>query len=329
MGRDSDLEYGREVIRAEIKALQQVLKRLDDGFSKAVELIFACRGRVVVTGIGKAGIVGQKISATLASTGTPSHSVHPVEAIHGDLGRILGEDVLLALSNSGETEVVQLLPSVKELGGKVISITGSSESTLARHSDAVVDIGKIREACPLGLAPSASTTAMLAVGDALALAVAKKRNLKAEQYALFHPGGELGRRLMPVDKVMRTGVHCPRVTAELTVLEALRVIDRTEGRAGAINVVDADGRLVGIFTDGDLRRRLQRDVSFLDEPIGEVMTASPKFVKEGTLASEAASVLRKHKIDELPVLDREKKLVGLIDVQDLLAVGIVRAEPEM
>jgi len=320
---EPDLRYARDVLDSEIRALEGLKERLDHRFRQAVKLILNCRGRVVVTGIGKAGIIGQKISATLASTGTPSHSVHPVEAFHGDLGRILSEDVVLALSNSGETEVVQLLPYVKEMGAKIISITGSPRSTLAQYSDVVIDIGKIEEARPLSLAPSASTTAMLAIGDALALAIARKRDFGKEEYALYHPGGELGRRLMRVEKVMRTGEHCPSVTRETTVRQALDRVTQTPGRAGAISVVGSDGTLVGIFTDGDLRRHLQKDTVFLDEPIESAMTAGPKFVRASSLATEAARILKEFRIDELPVVDDAGRLVGMVDVQDLLEVRII------
>ncbi len=311
--------YVREVLDAEIRALRDVSERLDPNqVAKAVELLLSCKGRVIVTGIGKAGIIGQKISATLASTGTPSYSVHPIEALHGDLGRILGEDLVLFLSNSGETEVVELLPYVKQVGAKSICITGDNASTLAQHCDVVLDMGKVEEACPLGLAPSASTTAMLGIGDALALAVARKRNFNKEEYALYHPGGELGRKLMPVEKVMRTGDHCPTVRAEATVRDALHQITSTAGRAGAICVVDNEDRLAGIFTDGDLRRRLLQGHDFLSKPISSVMTRNPKRIVAGSLATEAGRIMKENRIDEIPIVDAAGKLLGIIDIQDLL-----------
>ena len=317
-----DLNHAKEILETEIQALRALKDRLDDRFTEAADTIVKCKGRVVVTGIGKAGIIGQKISATLASTGTPSYSLHPVEAIHGDLGRIQPEDVLLALSNSGETEVVQLLPHVKGIGVRVISITGAADSTLAQHSDVVIDIGRITEACPLGLAPTASTTAMLAVGDALALTVAAERRFDKAQYALYHPGGELGRQLLLVQQVMRTVDQCAQAPPDMTVKRALRLITEAPGRAGAVNVLDAEGRLRGIFTDGDLRRRVQSDTGFLDQPVEQVMTADPKRIRQTSLATEAANILKRFRIDELPVVDDDGRLVGIVDVQDLLEVGV-------
>jgi arabinose-5-phosphate isomerase len=316
--------YVRQVLETEMRALRQVSRRLNPAqVAKAVQLILDCTGRVIVTGVGKAGIIGQKISATLASTGTPSYSVHPLEAVHGDLGRILGQDVVVALSNSGETEVVQLLPYLKQVGAKVIAITGARDSTLARHCDVVLDMGKIEEACPLGLAPSASTTAMLALGDALALAVARKRKFNREEYALYHPGGELGRQLIRVEEVMRVGNCCPRVREKATVREALLRITQTEGRAGAVCVMDVRGRLVGIFTDGDLRRRLLRGGDLLNQPIRRVMTPRPKRVAEGSLATEAGRIMKEHRIDELPVVNSRGKLLGIMDIQDMLEARLI------
>jgi len=321
-----DLEFARDVIQSEMRALQGVADRLGGSFQRAVDVIFACTGRVIVTGIGKAGLIGQKISATLASTGTPSYSIHPVEAVHGDLGRIVEGDVVLALSNSGETEVVELLPTVKRMGATIIAVTGDPASRLAKHADVVLDIGRIEEPCPLRLAPSASTTAMLALGDALALTVARRRKFDKEQYALYHPGGEIGRNLLRVEEVMRRLDQCAYVRAGATVIEALERIDRTPGRAGAVCVTDDAGRLVGIFTDGDLRRRVRQDTTFLKGSMSAVMTRNPKSIKSGGLAHEAANILKKHKIDELPVVDDDGKLCGVVDIQDLLAVGLLPLE---
>ena len=321
-----DLEFARDVIQSEMRALQGVADRLGGSFQRAVDVIFACTGRVIVTGIGKAGLIGQKISATLASTGTPSYSIHPVEAVHGDLGRIVEGDVVLALSNSGETEVVELLPTVKRMGATIIAVTGDPASRLAKHADVVLDIGRIEEPCPLRLAPSASTTAMLALGDALALTVARRRKFDKEQYALYHPGGEIGRNLLRVEEVMRRLDQCAYVRAGATVTEALERIDRTPGRAGAVCVTDDAGRLVGIFTDGDLRRRVRQDTTFLKGSMSAVMTRNPKSIKSGGLAHEAANILKKHKIDELPVVDDDGKLCGVVDIQDLLAVGLLPLE---
>lgn len=314
-----------EVLDSELRALRDVVKRLDRiRLAETVRMILECRGRVIVTGVGKAGIIGQKISATLASTGTPAYWIHPVEAVHGDLGRILGEDLVIMLSNSGETEVVRLLPYIKRAGAGTIGITGTPDSTLARHCDLVIDIGRIAEACPLGLAPSASTTVMLALGDALALAVARKRNFDRESYALYHPGGDLGRKLMRVDEVMRTGDQCPAINEDATVREAIARITGTAGRAGAICVVDDGGRLVGIFTDGDLRRRLLEGTDFLESPIRAVMTRGPKHVKLGSLAGEAGGIMEKHRIDDLPVVDEKGALAGIIDIQDMLEARLIK-----
>lgn len=318
-----DLTFARKVIDAEICALQSVRDRLGKPFADAVEALLGCKGRVVVTGIGKAGIIGQKVSATLASTGTPSHSLHAVDAVHGDLGRIVEEDIVLMLSNSGETEVVELLPAVKRIGARIIAITGKADSTLAKHADIILDIGVIAEACPLGLAPSASTTAMLALGDALALTVAHRRKFNKEDYALYHPGGDLGRRLLKVDEVMRGLDQCAHIGGDATVIQALERIDATPGRAGAVCVTDAAGILTGIFTDGDLRRRVRQDPAFLKGPISAVVTRNPKRIRLGSLAQEAAKILKAGRIDELPVVDAEGRLCGIVDVQDLLAVRLI------
>lgn len=321
-GLTEDVEYGREVIALEAKALERLVDMVDEGFQKAVDAVLHCKGRVVVTGIGKAGIIGQKISATLASTGTPSYWLHPSEAKHGDLGRVVKEDVVLALSNSGETEVAVLLPFVKKIGARVIAITGNAESTLARYSDVVLNIGHIEEPCPLGLAPSASSTAMLALGDALALTVLKRRNFGKEEYAFYHPGGELGRRLLTVEMVMRSGQANPIVKEDCQVREALKVMTHTQGRPGAVSVVDDKGRLAGFFTDGDLRRRLEQGQDFLKGAIKEVMTRNPKTIRKDSLAAEAYNTLKENKIDQLPVVDEKGIPVGILDVQDLLEVGL-------
>jgi len=318
---NEDLTYAREVVHLEIEALEGLLERLGEAFQRAVDAVYKCRGRVIVTGVGKAGIIGQKISATLASTGTPSHWVHAVEARHGDLGRVVSDDAALVLSNSGETEVVQLLPSLKKIGTPIIAITGHPESTLGRHSDIILDIGIVEEACPLGLAPSASTTAMLVLGDALALTVFQKRNLGREDYAFFHPGGDLGRRLILVASLMRTGEANPTAPADCTVRKALRIINDTPGSPGAVSLVDADGRLAGFFTDGDFRRLMQDGgAEVLERPVADFMTRQPKSVGLETLAAEAYRLMRQHRIDQVPVLDTEGRPAGLMDVQDWLDV---------
>ena len=320
---DADIEYARKVIALEARTLGNLVERVNSSVKAAIKLILACKGRVVLTGMGKAGIVGQKISATLASTGTPSYFLHPAEAVHGDLGRIVDRDVVIALSNMGETqEITRLLPSIKKIGAKIIAITGNARSVLAKHSDVVIDMGRIEEACPLGLAPSASTTAMLAMGDAIALTVLKNRRFSKEDYAFYHPGGGLGRRLMVVEDIMRTGRENAVVTPAHTVRQALRAIRGvgkvSKRRTGCACVVDSSKRLTGIFTDGDLRRHLDTGHAFLDRPIEAVMTRNPKVVKKGSLVTEAYKTLKDFRIDEIPVVDAKGKLVGLIDVQDLL-----------
>jgi len=314
------VESGRNVIELESRALQQVAASLGKEFADAVRMIYACKGRVIVTGVGKAGIVGQKVSATLASTGTPSYWMHAVDARHGDLGRVLPEDIVLVLSNSGETEVVQLLVPLKKINTKIIAITGNRASTLAKYSDMVLDIGRIEEACPLGLAPTCTTTAMLALGDALALTLFKMRELTKEDYALYHPGGELGRKLIKVCDAMRINERNPVVPQSATVREAVKAMS-TKGSPGAVSLVDEKGKLVGVFTDGDLRRQvLKAGPGLLDRPVCEVMTRNPRTVKADDLAAEAYRVMRECRIDNLPVVNDSGVPVGLIDVQDWLDV---------
>ena len=317
----TDVEYGKNVVEIEANAVKNLIHHIDDNFQDAVDLVINCRGRIVVTGIGKAGLIGQKISATLASTGTPSYWLHSSEAKHGDLGRVVAEDVVIALSNSGETEVTQLIPFLKKIGSKIIAITGNNKSNLATYSDIVLFIGNIAEACPLGLAPTASSTTMLALGDALALTVFKKRNLCKEEFAFYHPGGEIGRKLLPVDAIMRKGEENPIANEDITVTDALKIITNTKGNPGAVNIIDVNNKLAGFFTDGDLRRNLHKGTSFLNNAIKDVMTKNPKFVTIGCLASEAYKILRENKIDQLPVVDSNNTPIGIIDVQDLLDTG--------
>jgi len=316
------IEFGRSVLRTEAEAVAGLLARIDERFDAAVHLILACGGRVVVTGMGKAGIIGNKISATLASTGTPSLSINPADAYHGDLGRIVQGDLVLVLSNSGETaEIKRLLSPIKRNGARIIAITGNPESTLARHSDVLLDIGEISEACPIGLAPTASTTVMLVLGDALAMTVARMRNFTPEEYAAYHPGGSLGRRLLKVHEIMRTGDATTVVPGELTARQALLSMNRTKGRPGAAAVVDAAGVLVGIVTDGDLARQLERGIEFLEHPVTEIMGRNPKTVRPDQLASEALRILKEFKIDQVPVVDENRHPIGLVDVQDLIDTG--------
>lgn len=317
-----DLNRAREVLRTEAQAILSLVDRLGAEFEQVVAAVAACKGHLVVTGMGKAGLIGQKISATFASTGTPSIYLHPAEAYHGDLGRVLPEDVVLALSNSGETdELLRLLAPFRRIGAKLVAFTASRQSTLGKNADLVVELGRIEEACPLGLAPSATTTALLALGDALAFCVFEARGFDREKFAFFHPGGQLGRRLLKVSEVMRSGDRNAVVREDTPVTEAVAAI--TRARAGAVCVVDASGRLAGIFTDGDLRRILGRDPKLVAGRIGDVMTRAPKTIGPDRLADEAVRILREKKIDELPVVDATGAPVGMLDVQDLLDVGAV------
>jgi len=282
----------------------------------------ACQGHVIVTGMGKAGLIGQKISSTMASIGTPSFWLHPAEAIHGDMGRITRQDLVLALSNSGETEeLTRLLPILKRIGAKLIAITANRKSTLAKHSDAVLDVSVDREACAMNLAPTSSTTAMLAMGDALAVVVSEEKGFKPSDFALLHPGGQLGRRLLlKVKDLMRTGASHPVVREAAPVKAVLLAI--TKARAGSATVVDSRGRLAGIFTDGDLRRHLDA-VRLVDLPVAKVMTRNPKTIDQERLAEEALQLLREYRIDDLVVINARRAPVGLLDVQDLLKAGFV------
>jgi len=320
------MAYARSVIEAEAAAVRGLLDRLGDDFERAARMVFECRGTVVLSGIGKAGIVAQKISATLCSTGTPSIFLHAAEAIHGDLGRVRAGDLCLVLSYGGETdEVTRLLGQLKKMGIETLAMTGRPDSTLGRHADVVLDLGEMEEACPLGLAPSVTTTAMLALGDALALTVLKMHNFKAEDFALYHPGGSLGRKLLKVEEVMRCGDDLPAARDDLTVREVLLSLTRIKRRSGAAVLVDDGGRLTGVFVDADLRRLLETGgAEVLDRPVAEVMTRNPKRIRVGLLASEALHLIHQYHIDELPVVDEADRAVGLVDVQDLVAVGLAQ-----
>lgn len=316
--------HAREVIRAEAEAIAQLAGRLNGAFARAVEMVLSCPGRVVVTGMGKPGFIAQKISATLSSTGTPSLYLHPAEALHGDLGRLVPGDLVLALSNSGETdEIVRLLPSLRRLGAPIIAMTSGSRNSLADGADIVLEIGPVPEACPLGLAPTASTVALLAMGDALAMAVQHRRGFSPEQFASLHPGGALGRQLLRVREVMRSGKRNPVVRSDASLQQTAAVMTRTEGRPGAASVVDAAGKLVGIFTDGDLRRLVQEGAVDFAQPVAAVMGKSPRTVGPEDLAQDAADMLRNTQVDQLPVVDQQGRPVGLLDVQDLLAARLL------
>jgi arabinose-5-phosphate isomerase len=313
---------GREILRLEATALWDLSNRLDKTFCQAVHLIFACHGSVIVTGMGKAGIVGQKIAATLASLGTRAHFLHPAEAFHGDLGRIHASDVVLMLSQSGETgEVVQLLPSLKEFEVPIVAVTASKTSSVGCAARVVLELGQLEEACSLGLAPSTSTTAMLALGDALALVLSKLRGFEAEDFARFHPGGALGRKLSRVDDIMRPLEECRTARDGQTVRQVVVTTSKPGRRTGAIMLTDADGRLTGLFTDSDLARLFERrDEAALDRPIAEVMVASPSTVRSGKRVSEAVNLLASRKFSELPVVDRNGRPVGLVDVTDVMGL---------
>lgn len=316
------LNFARQIIRLESQTLADVAKRLDQRFCRAVKYMHECRGSVIVSGIGKAGLIGQKIMATLASTGTRSHCLHPAEAVHGDLGRIHPTDVVLILSQSGETEeIVRLLPSLAEMGVPVIAMTGSADSTLGRAASVAIELGQIEEACSLGLAPSTSTTAMLAVGDALALVVSKMRHFRREDFARFHPAGSLGRKLSRVEHYMRPLAQC-RVARESDTVRTVFVGLSTPGRrTGAIMLVDAQGRLSGLFTDSDLARLFERRREReLDAPIRNVMTANPVVIPHSAMMSEAVAILAQRKISELPVVNRSGQPAGLIDITDVVGL---------
>ncbi|MEK6564410.1 MAG: KpsF/GutQ family sugar-phosphate isomerase [Candidatus Omnitrophota bacterium] len=317
------LKRAKEVFKIEAEAIASLSSKLDDNFVQAVEAIYNCRGRVVVSGMGKTGIIGQKISATLSSLGTPSIWLHSAEATHGDLGKVTKDDVVIVLSNSGETEETKnLLPILKKIGARIIAITGNKNSTLAKYSDIVLDVSVKKEACTLGLAPTSSTTAALAMGDALAVCLVEKKGFKEKDFALYHPGGLLGKRLLlKVEDIMRKGKANPIVKEETLVKDVLYAI--TGSRAGAASVVDKSGRLSGIFTDGDLRRHLERSADLASRKVKEVMTKNPVTIHPRQLAAEALRILEEKKIDELPVVDAALKPVGMLDIQDILRAGLV------
>ena len=316
-------KQAKEVLKIEAQAIQGLSRKIGASFNEAVVLLAKCPGRVIVTGMGKGGIVGQKISATLSSTGTPSLFLHSAEAIHGDLGRVTKEDVVLAISNSGETEeVIRMLPLIKKIGAKLIALTGNVKSTLAKHSDVVLDVSVKKEACPLGLAPTASTTATLAMGDAIAVCLLKKKGFREEDFAFYHPGGALGKRLLlKVEDIMRKGPANPVVGEEALIKDVLFKI--TEARAGAASVIDKRKKLTGIFTDGDLRRHLETDGQLASRAVKDVMTKNPVTISKDRLASEALRILKEKRIDELPVVDPKGRPIGMLDVQDLLKAGLV------
>jgi arabinose-5-phosphate isomerase len=316
-------QLGRDVIRIEAEALAALAARVDAKFAHACELVLACQGRVVVTGMGKSGHIGNKIAATLASTGTPSFFVHPGEASHGDLGMITPADVVLAISNSGETdEILLILPIIKRMGARLVALTGNLESSLARQADAVLYCGVEKEACPHNLAPTASTTAALAVGDALAVALLNSRGFTQDDFARSHPAGRLGRRLLVyVGDVMRTGDAVPTVKHDALLRDAL--LEMTGKGMGMTGVTDRDGKLLGILTDGDLRRVLNRNIDVHTAPVTEVMTPDPKTTGADRLAAETVALMRANKIYVLFVVDDNHRVIGAINMHDLLRAGVV------
>jgi KpsF/GutQ family protein len=312
------IDYARAAIDAEITALGIMRDNLDSSFTKALDAMFACKGRVIVCGMGKAGLIGQKIAATLASTGTPSFSMHPAEALHGDLGMITGSDVCLFLSNSGESdEITRLLPYVRRLGAPVIAVTGNRRSTMAAHADILLHLGEIEEACPLGLAPTATTTAILALGDALAVCLMRRRGFKEADYAAVHPAGALGRRVAPIETVMRLRDAVAAVRADASIQDTLFAM--TAARSGAAVVVDENGKLEGIFCDGDLRRGMEKDKEFLERRVGEAMIKNCTRVRKGELAGNVLAIMKEKRIADVPVLDENDVVLGMADLKGLVA----------
>jgi arabinose-5-phosphate isomerase len=319
------IKRAKQVLQIEAKAIEQLVGRINEQFVQAVELILACEGKVVVTGVGKSGIIGQKIASTLASTGTPAFFLHPTEGIHGDLGMLEKKDIVVAISNSGETdELSQILPLIKRYGNKLIALTGKANSTLARAGDVVLDVSVEEEACPLGLAPTASTTVTLAMGDALAVALLEKRGFNKEDFAIRHPGGKLGRRLLlKVRDLMHEGDELPMVYEETLMKGAL--LEITSKRLGVTGVMNKRHELVGVITDGDLRRSLERYPDLLSKTAGEVMTKNPKRIEADTLAAQAVQRMEEYSITSLFVFDKagERTPRGIIHLHDLLKAGVV------
>jgi len=317
------IEHGKRVLEIEVRAIAGLLERLDHRFTEAVDLLYRCAGKVVVSGMGKSGLIGQKIAATLASTGTPAFFLHPAEGTHGDLGMLARRDALIAISNSGETEeVLKLLPFVKRLNIPVVAMTGRVQSTLAKNSEVVLDVSVGEEACPMGLAPTASTTATLAMGDALAIALLQKRGFREEDFAQFHPGGTLGRRLLlKVRDLMHGGDAVPRVTQQTSAREAILIM--TTKKLGMTTVVDEAGRLLGVITDGDLRRFLERGADLAKAKAGDLASKNPKTIGPDELAAGAIRIMEECSITSLVVLEESRQIVGVIHLHDLLKSGIV------
>jgi len=324
MKKDAAISTARRVLDIEARAVKSLIGKLDGGFTKAVDIILAASGKVVVSGMGKSGIIGQKIASTLASTGTSAFFLHPAEGVHGDLGMLMKNDVFLAMSNSGETEeLVKIIPIVKRMGIKLIAMTGDKKSTLARYGDVTLDVGVREEACPLGLSPTASTTACLAMGDALAVALIERRGFKAEDFASLHPAGSLGRKLMRVEELMHTGTEVPSVKAGTPVKDA--VLEMTAKRLGMTGVFKGT-RLVGVVTDGDLRRALEKGrPDILESRVDDVMSRNPKTVEKGSLAETALKLMEEHSITALFVKQssRGSSIAGVVHLHDLIKAGVV------
>jgi len=315
-GTATDLDLARKVLRIEAAAILSLVDRIDADFERAVQLLFDCRGRVIVTGMGKSGLICRKIAATLSSTGTSAWFLHPAEAIHGDLGAIRDDDVVLALSHSGETdEIIRLLEAIRRIGAKLIALTGHRGSTLARAADVTLDCSIAAEACPMNLVPTASTTAALALGDALAMTLCVRKGFREEHFASLHPGGKLGRRLMQVDNVMHAGDSAPSVRTSTPMPDVFH--EMSSKRLGMTCVVDPDHRLVGIITDGDLRRAMSRAAHVLEMAAGDVMTRNPITIRRDVLAVEALKVMETHKITSVVVVDESHRVQGVVQIHDL------------
>ena len=319
----TSLDVGRRVLGIEARAVHALVQRLDGGFSEAVDVLYRCKGKVVVSGMGKSGLIGQKIAATLASTGTPSFFLHPAEGLHGDLGMLARGDVLIAISNSGETrEMLQLWPFMERMGIPVVAIIGRMGSTLAKNSAVVLDVSVAEEACPMGLAPTASTTATLAMGDALAVALLEKRGFKEQDFAQFHPGGTLGRRLLvKVRDVMHVGAELPQVREAVSASES--ILELSAKKLGMTTVVNRAGALRGIITDGDLRRYVQRGGDFSKISAGSLASRRPKLIGPDELAAKAVEMMERYSITALVVVNNAKRIVGVVHLHDLLKHGIV------
>ena len=323
LGSQKIKKQAKDVLDIESEAILNLKESINGQFVEIVKEILNCPGRVIMTGMGKSGLIAKKLAATLASTGTPSFFLHPAEAIHGDLGMVTSDDIVIALSNSGETnEVLNIVPAIKRIGAKIIAMTGGLDSTLAKNSDYLLNTGVKEEACPLDLAPTASTTATLALGDALAIALLEARDFKPEDFALYHPGGSLGKKLLlKVDDVLHVREQNPVVNLETNLKETLFTMTSTG--MGAANIVGDDGKLAGIITDGDIRRHLEKSPDLLNKLAGEIMTVNPKTILKDKLAAEALKIMQDYEIEDLPVVNENNEPLGLINFQDLLKAGVL------